>query len=155
MTVRPIFAVSVMAVSLSAAAAYYYDPLSVLDTDEDVIAQNEMTPIDEPAQPPVSDIEQPPVPAAASAANPPYTEPPITVTITPEDRDTLINKDVMDALSNEPNLSGKIGVETSNQVVTLTGRVSTTGQVERAGRIARGVTDVNDVQNLIHARVGG
>lgn len=146
MNVRPVYAASLMAVSLTAAAATlaqrdpvlaeyfvvpdtYYDPLAIVDDDEGM--------------------------STATEANPPYTEPPITVTITPQDRDTLINKDVMDALSSEPRLSGKIGVETSNQVVTLTGRVSTTGQVERAGRIARGVTDVSDVQNLLHARVGG
>jgi hypothetical protein len=156
MTIRPIYAATLMVVSLGAAATYYYDPLAVLDTDEDVVAQNEMTPADEsPLLPTTTIEEQAPVPAAATAADPPYNEPPITVTITPQDRDTLINKDVMDALSSEPNLSGKIGVETNNQVVTLTGRVGTTGQVDRAGRIARGVTDVSDVQNLIHARVGG
>jgi hypothetical protein len=95
-------------------------------------------------------------PAATNdTVKPPYAEPPINVTISPEDRDTLINKDVVDALSNDSRLSGKIGVETYRQVVTLTGRVSNPMQVERAGEIARGVTDVNDVQNLVRARVGG
>ena len=157
MKVHPVYAASLMAVSLTAAAATLAqsDPMAaqyfIVDNDEAVTTQ----PAEETPITPAPEEVQAPVPAAATAANPPYTEPPITVTITPEDRDTLIKKDVMDALANEPNLSGKIGVETDNQVVTLTGRVSTTGQVDRAGRIARGVVDVNDVQNLLRARVGG
>jgi BON domain len=162
MIVRPVYAASLMIVSLAAAATTfstmpdtYFDPLAIVDTDNEVIAQSDTLPADETPLAPSTDEAQAPVPAAATEANPPYTEPPITVTISPQDRDTLINKDVMDALANEPNLSGKIGVETNNQVVTLSGRVGTTGQVDRAGRIARGVTDVNEVQNLLHARVGG
>ncbi len=100
-------------------------------------------------------VTGPTAPNDVAAPNPPYTEPSINVTITPEDRDTLINKDVVEALSSDPRLSGKIGVETYRQVVTLSGRVTNPMQAERAEQIARGVTDVNDVQNLIRARVGG
>jgi osmotically-inducible protein OsmY len=69
--------------------------------------------------------------------------------------DERIQSVVMDALQNSGPLTGKIGVESHQSVVTLTGWTNTVGQAERAGRYARGVTGVKTVQNLIRARVGG
>ena len=42
----------------------------------------------------------------------------------------------MDELASDPRLSGRIGVDTYRNEVTLRGRVSTPGQVDRAGRDA-------------------
>jgi hypothetical protein len=163
MAVRPVYAASLLAVSLGAFA--YLEPVTMVPGDEEMgLSQDEQVvtpaqPVDEAASPPIESttVATPePAPIAGDAAvKPPYAEPPITVSISPEDRDTLINKDVVDAISADSRLSGKIGVETYRQVVTLTGRVSNPMQAERAEQIARGVTDVNDVQNLIRARVGG
>jgi hypothetical protein len=174
MAVRPIYAASLMIASLGALSvsaqnanltplladylvlpvdAYYDEPSNMMD-DED--APLTVEPADTAPAPLLSVPSDTAAPAVATEpAKPPYTEPPISVTITPEDRDHAINTDVVNALSNDSRISGKIGVETYRQVVTLTGRVTNPMQAERAEQVARGVTDVNDVQNLIRARVGG
>ena len=69
--------------------------------------------------------------------------------------DERIQSVVMDMIARESRLTGKIGVESHDAVVRLTGYTSTVGQAERAGRIARGVTGVRYVENLIRPRVGG
>ena len=68
--------------------------------------------------------------------------------------DELLRNAVMDRLSGDRNLAGKIGVESYRHTVSLTGRVTTTGQVERAEMLARGVDGVRDVNNYLTARVG-
>jgi osmotically-inducible protein OsmY len=60
----------------------------------------------------------------------------------------------VDRLAGDARLSGKIGVESYRHVVSLTGRVTTTGQAERAEAIARSVEGVRDVNNYLTARVG-
>lgn len=69
--------------------------------------------------------------------------------------DERLQSVVMDALAHDARLTGKIGVESHASVVRLTGWTTTVGQAERAGRMARGVTGVRDVENLIRPRVGG
>jgi hypothetical protein len=69
--------------------------------------------------------------------------------------DERIQSVVMDALARDARLTGKIGVESHASVVRLTGWTTTVGQAERAGRMARGVTGVRYVENLIRPRVGG
>jgi hypothetical protein len=134
--------------------AYYDDGPMNTDADDDIPLY--MPPDDTSPAPMLSaPSDTTAAPVTTAATNPPYTEPPINVVITPEDRDNAINTDVVNALSNDSHISGKIGVETYRQVVTLTGRVTNPMQAERAEQVARGVTDVNDVQNLIRARVGG
>lgn len=68
--------------------------------------------------------------------------------------DELLRNAVMDRLSGDRNLGGRIGVESYRHTVSLTGRVTTTGQVERAESIARSVEGVRDVNNHLTARVG-
>jgi len=79
--------------------------------------------------------------------------------ITIEDRrltlDERIQSDVMDKLASAPNISGKIGVESKDAVVTLTGYTSTSAQAYRAGRYAGSVEGVKYVQNDIRGRIGG
>lgn len=79
--------------------------------------------------------------------------------ITVEERrlsnDERIQALVMDKLANNSRLSGKIGVESNEAVVTLTGYTSTVGQATRAGWDARSVFGVRYVQNQIRPRVGG
>ncbi|QJR12056.1 hypothetical protein DSM104443_03139 [Usitatibacter rugosus] len=79
--------------------------------------------------------------------------------ITIEDRrmtlDERIQSDVMDKLAASPNISGKIGVESKDAVVTLTGYTSTSAQAYRAGRYAGSVEGVKYVQNDVRGRIGG
>ena len=69
--------------------------------------------------------------------------------------DERIQSDVMDKLAASPNISGKIGVESKDAVVTLTGYTATTAQAYRAGRYAGSVEGVKYVQNDVRGRIGG
>lgn len=69
--------------------------------------------------------------------------------------DQRIQAVVMDRLATEPNISGKIGVESRDSVVTLSGWTTTAMQADRASRTARGVIGVRYVQNEIRPRIGG
>ena len=102
---------------------------------------------DQPAPPPAIEQYSVPVPAR-------YAEPPVTVTAPRPSEDELLRNVVMDRLSGDAYLSGRIGVESYRHTVSLTGRVGTTGQVERAGAIARRVDGVRGVNNYLLARVG-
>jgi hypothetical protein len=86
-----------------------------------------------------------------------YTAPTTTITVygTRADEDDLITNDVVAKLAFDPRISGKIGVETNNNVVTLNGRVSTPGQAQRADFDAHSVEGVSEVQNRLRTRVGG
>jgi hypothetical protein len=84
-----------------------------------------------------------------------YEEPPIVVTAPYQTEDQRITSDVVDVLANDPRLSGKIGVETRYNDVTLSGIVTTPGQARRAARDAQGVYGVRNVTNDLATRVGG
>ena len=83
-----------------------------------------------------------------------YVEPPIVVTAPRADDDLRINQDVVDTLANDPRLSGRIGVETRDQEVELSGVVTTDGQSMRAQRDAMSVYGVRNVQNNLTTRIG-
>jgi len=82
-----------------------------------------------------------------------YVEPTITVTA-PRDTDAAITDDVAYAIASDTRISGRIGVETYRGEVSLTGRVTTPGQSDRAERAARSVDGVVDVHNTLNTRVG-
>jgi hypothetical protein len=68
--------------------------------------------------------------------------------------DEFITDDVVKALATEPRLSGKVGVETYRRVVTLTGRVSTQGQVDRITRVAQRAVDRDvEIHNQVISKV--
>jgi hypothetical protein len=69
--------------------------------------------------------------------------------------DERIQAVVMDRIANNPRISGKIGVESNDSVVKLTGYTRTSGQAWHAERDARSVVGVRYVQNEIRPRVGG
>jgi osmotically-inducible protein OsmY len=81
-------------------------------------------------------------------------EPPVRVYGWRSTEDQLITNEVVNTLANDPRLSGYIGVETRNREVSLYGRVTTPGQVERAERDARSVDGVRDVHNYVRPKVG-
>ena len=68
--------------------------------------------------------------------------------------DQQINSDVVDSLASDPYLSGRIGVQTRDRDVNLTGTVGTPGQIRRAVRDARSVPGVDHVSSELRPRVG-
>jgi osmotically-inducible protein OsmY len=68
--------------------------------------------------------------------------------------DQRINDDVLMKLSDDQDLSGKIGVQTKDREVTLNGLVSTWGEAARAERDAQTVRGVTQVHNHINAEAG-
>src|SRR5580765_4720456 len=99
-----------------------------------------------------------PAPAASQEVVPvverSVAQPPVTVETRRLSLDERIQGDVMDAIYNMPNISGKIGVESHDAVVTLTGYTMTGGQAWRAARTAGSIQGVRYVQNEIRPRVG-
>jgi len=68
--------------------------------------------------------------------------------------DQRIQADVMNVLSRNTELSGRVVVETRDQVVNLSGYLATHGQVRRAGREASHVQGVRFVVNEIRQQLG-
>lgn len=81
-------------------------------------------------------------------------QPAITIEEQRLSEDQRIQAAVMDKLL-DGNFSGKIGVESNDAVVRLSGYTTTAGQAWRAAREARSVIGVRYVQNEIRPRVGG
>jgi hypothetical protein len=120
---------------------------TAITENETVVTTIEPVQIAEPA------IAAVPVPVAEPAPAIPA-EPAITVTEQRLTEDQRIQLQVMDALARNTTLSGKVGVETRDQVVNLSGYLMTNGQVMRAGREAGSVMGVRYVVNEIRPRVG-
>jgi len=116
-----------------------------LATNEAVVQSSESVPMQTaPAAEPA------PVPVIERAAP----QPPVTIETRRLTLDERIQADVMDAVYNVPNISGKIGVESHDAVVTLTGYTTTGGMAWRAARAAGSIQGVRYVQNEIRPRVG-
>ncbi|HWH42982.1 MAG TPA: BON domain-containing protein [Usitatibacter sp.] len=81
--------------------------------------------------------------------------PQIIVTETRGNQDLLITRGVVDALSQDARLAGRIGVETLDGDVELTGIVTTAGQSRQAERDAMSVSGVRHVHNELATRIGG
>jgi osmotically-inducible protein OsmY len=82
-------------------------------------------------------------------------QPPVIVEERHLTLDERIQSDVMDKLAAAPYISGKIGVESHDATVRLTGYTMTAGQAYRAGRYAGSVVGVKYVHNDIRPRIGG
>jgi hypothetical protein len=108
------------------------------------VTETTIAPAPEPVLAPVAVIER----------SLPGQEPGIIVTEQRLTEDERIQGQVMDALARNPTLTGKVGVETRDQVVNLSGYLMTNGQVMRAGREAGSVVGVRYVVNEIRPRVG-
>ena len=112
---------------------------------EQVVTERAVTTTDAPIAP-----KQPLAPVVEAQPR----EPAITIEQPRLSLDERIQGDVIDLLARNPNLSGRIGVVTKDQVVTLTGYTTTSGMAWRAGRDARGIQGVRHVVNEIRPRVG-
>jgi hypothetical protein len=94
-------------------------------------------------------------PVSAPAAHVSEPQPPVIVEERHLTLDERIQSDVMDKLAAAPYISGKIGVESHDATVRLTGYTMTAGQAYRAGRYAGSVVGVKYVHNDIRPRIGG
>ena len=103
---------------------------------------------------PAPQAQQSMAPPDQAAMSAPPAEESVTVTAPRPGNDELLRNAVMDRLAGDARLSGRIGVEAYRHTVSLTGRVMSTSQVERAESLARGVDGVWDVNNYLSARVG-
>ena len=127
-----------------------------IENETVVTPLQESAPASEPGQiAPTLVPAQPAAPApVASPATAAAPEPHITVVEQRLTADERIQREVMDVLARNDTLTGKVGVESRDRIVTLTGYLMTSGQVMRAGRDAGRVMDVRYVVNEIRPRVG-
>jgi|KBSMisStaDraftv2_1062788.scaffolds.fasta_scaffold103617_2 hypothetical protein len=83
-----------------------------------------------------------------------YVEPPIIVTA-PMTEDQAITNEVIDRIASDPTIHGRVGVDTYMDKVTLSGRVGTPWQAEKAQTHAQNVEGVREVDNQLRSRIGG
>lgn len=69
--------------------------------------------------------------------------------------DERIQAEVIDRLSADPRLEGRIGVQSQDTAVTLSGWTRTAAQASRAADDARSVDEVTAVHNGIRPRMDG
>jgi hypothetical protein len=128
------------------ASTYNLEPTAAVSSTEESLAALRTTPvIEEPVAPPVEAITV----ADAQVA------PGITVTEQRLTDDQRIQAQVMDRIASDSRLSGKVGVESKDRVVRLSGYTLTSGQARHAERDAWSVSNVKHVVNEIRPRVGG
>ena len=95
-----------------------------------------------------------PAPVAYSATSDVTYNDEIVVVAPRANEDDLIAADVADRIASDPRIGGTIGVDSYRNNVTLTGRVATQAQADRAERHAHAADGVRDVNNTIRASVG-
>jgi hypothetical protein len=100
-------------------------------------------------------VEPAPVTTYYEPATVTYVEPPIIVTAPYMTEDQAINTEVMDRIASDPGISGRVGVDTFNNTVTLSGRVGTPWQADKAQRHAQNTPGVREVNNELRSRIGG
>ena len=72
--------------------------------------------------------------------------------VTPQDE--LITQQVVQALANDSRLAGRIGVQTTDREVELSGIVTNASQSRQAERDAKSVYGVVHVRNTLSTRIG-
>lgn len=124
---------------------------TLVATLQQTVTTSEEARIVTPAVTPLPPAESAPliVPQVAASA-----EPPITITEQRITEDERIQGEVMELLARNDGLTGKVGVESRDRIVMLSGYLLTSGQVWRAGRNAGTVTGVRYVVNEIRPRMG-
>ena len=145
--------------SAAPVTTYVWDPATGSYVERQAIVYDEVTTTTAPTvtyTPPAS-YDAPVVYSAPATYTPPadvtYNDE-IVVVAPRANEDDLISADVADRIARDPRIGGVIGVDSFNHDVTLTGRVATQAQADRAERHAQGTDGVRDVNNLIRARVG-
>jgi hypothetical protein len=132
------------------AGSYVAENETVVATPQETVIATEPVQIAEPA---IAPAAEPAAPAPIARTVTPA-EPAITVTEQRLTEDQRIQAEVMDKLANNPTLSGKVGVESKDSIVNLSGYLTTNGMVMRANRDAASVVGVRYVVNEIRTKVG-
>ncbi len=81
-----------------------------------------------------------------------FVAPESPIVVTPQDE--LITQQVVNALANDARLAGRIGVQTTDREVELSGIVTNASQSRQAERDAKGVYGVVHVRNTLATRMG-
>ena len=146
------------------------EPMLITDAEQRQLQPEPIEPIATPEAIPLDEAmpEEPASPATSAIratlpAPPPYPvaqqgeviAPPVIIEEKRLTLDERIQGEVMDRVARMEHVSGKVGVESHDAVVTLTGYTSTAGQAHRVGREAGRVEGVRAVDNQLRGRVGG
>ena len=83
-----------------------------------------------------------------------YVGPATVVTANRSAEDQAITVAVIDRIAADPLISGRVGVDTQRSVVTLSGRVATPVQADRAARHAMRTMGVREVDNQLRSHAG-
>jgi hypothetical protein len=145
-------ALAAVAATAWATSDAYYPASRSASIEAPAAASNGIVPAEESLAPNERIVSEP---IAAPVVDRGIAQPGITVESRRLTLDERIQSQVMDKLASNDRLSGKIGVESRDAVVRLTGYTRTVGQAWRAERDARSIVGVKYVQNEIRARVGG
>ena len=157
----PAFADTVTYSSDDRVTIYDVDPVTRTYVERQTVIYNRDGTVSAVYAPTSSTVSTAPAPAIDSApvtfidrTAVPYVAPQIDVTAPRASEDQLITYDVADRIAADPNISGRVGVETYRNDVTLTGRVTSPAQADRAATDARSVPGVREVNNELRSRVG-
>ena len=154
MNARMKLAVPLMLATTAALAATGYgtlgDPSSAPQAEESIAAPADTTAIPVQSEPAVQPVQSEPAAQPVQYSS----RESVTVTAPRPSKDEMLRNAVMERLSSDARLQGRIGVEAYQHTVSLTGRVMSVSQADRAESMARSVDGVWDVNNYITARVG-
>ena len=95
-----------------------------------------------------------PAMAQSDAASPQYVGPATVVTADRSAEDKAITAAVINRIAADPLISGRVGVDTQRNIVTLTGRVATPVQADRAKWHAMRTAGVREVDNQLRSHAG-
>jgi osmotically-inducible protein OsmY len=95
-----------------------------------------------------------PVLAQTDSTSPQHVGPATVVTAQRSAEDQAITVAVIDRIVADELISGRVGVDTYRNVVTLSGRVATPLQADRAARHALRTPGVREVDNQLRAHPG-
>jgi hypothetical protein len=131
---------------------YLWDPVTRTYVERPAVVTSDVITSDRvvPAEPVIA----PSYPVATTPSQTVVYDEDIYVTAPRAREDDLITQDVADTIASDPRITGRVGVETYRNNVTLTGRVTSPTQVERAQRDAQSVNGVRDVNNELRSSVG-
>jgi osmotically-inducible protein OsmY len=92
--------------------------------------------------------------AQTDSISPQYVGPATVVTGNRSPEDRAITAAVIDRIAADPLISGRVGVDTQRSVVTLSGRVATVVQADRAAWHAMRTAGVREVDNQLRSHPG-
>ena len=133
--------------------SYAWDPASSSYVERETVYYDE-APTVTYVQPSTAAYAEPGTVTYVAPSTVTYVEPPIVVTA-PYSEDQAITDDVMDRIASDGTIHGRVGVDTYQNVVTLSGRVNTPWQAEKAQSHAMNTPGVREVNNELRSRIGG